>query len=119
MERHMCLTRCLTAICHPDHWNVGFVKTTRAQTALRRIKGEQVRFDALNRLWESVRASSHDFDISTQVFPNLDVDRVANDLGLATKGTDRGSADEPPSDSAGLDEIELAVVERVEEEKKA
>ncbi|MER9312229.1 hypothetical protein NKI51_23395 [Mesorhizobium australicum] len=78
-----------------------------------------MRFDALNRLWESVRASSHDFDISTQVFPNLDVDRVSNDLGLATKGAERGSVDEPSSDSAGLDEIELAVVERVEEEKKA
>ena len=67
-----------------------------------------MRFEALNRLWESARKSSHDFHVSTQIFPDLDVDRVAIDLGLEKKGAERGSSNEPASNAAGFDDVELA-----------
>lgn len=77
-----------------------------------------MRFEALNRLWQSVNSSSHDFRASTEVFPNLDLERVANDLELVKRAKERGAANQPPANSVPLDEVELRVVERVEEEKK-
>jgi hypothetical protein len=77
------------------------------------------RFDALNRLWEKVRESNHDFRATTEIFPNLDVDRIARDLELAEKGSRRGSENQPPRGAKSMDDVELAIVERVEEEKKA
>jgi hypothetical protein len=53
------------------------------------------------------------------VFPTLDVERVANDLALAKKGTERGAANEPLTESTGFDDIELAIIERIEEEKNS
>jgi hypothetical protein len=77
-----------------------------------------LRFEALNRLWQSVNSSSHDFRASTEVFPNLDLERVASDLELVRRARERGAANQPPANSVPLDEVELRVVERVEEEKK-
>jgi hypothetical protein len=77
-----------------------------------------LRFEALNRLWQSVNSSSHDFRASTEVFPNLDLERVASDLELVRRAKERGAANQPPANSVPLDEVELRVVERVEEEKK-
>jgi hypothetical protein len=77
-----------------------------------------LRFEALNRLWQSVNSSSHDFRASTEVFPNLDLERVASDLELVRRAKERGAANQPLANSAPLDEVELRVVERVEEEKK-
>lgn len=75
------------------------------------------RFDALNRLWEGVRASSHDFRSTTNVFPPLDREKIAVDLELRTQGAARGRQDEPPALSQSLDEVEQSIVTRVEEEK--
>ena len=77
-----------------------------------------MRFEALTWLWESVRRSNYDFHISTQVFPDLDVDRVAIDLGLEKKGAERGSSNEPASGAAGFDDVELTIIERIDREKK-
>lgn len=78
-----------------------------------------MRFEALNNLWERVRESNHDFRASTQIFPSLDIDRIARDLELEKQAEERGTADEPPSVATSYDEIELAVIERIEAEKKA
>lgn len=81
--------------------------------------GESVRFEALNRLWQKVSESSHDFRISTQIFPSLDIDRIARDLELERVAVERGAANEPPSDVAALDQTELRIIERIEAEKTA
>ena len=81
-------------------------------------EGTGLRFEALNRLWESVRRSSHDFHPTTQIFPDLDVERVAIDLDLEKKGAERGSANEPAANAASFDENELEIIERIEREKK-
>ncbi|MCO5147068.1 MAG: hypothetical protein M9895_12935 [Aquamicrobium sp.] len=78
-----------------------------------------LRFNALNTLWQRARQASHDFRASTQIFPSLDVDRVARDLEIEKKAIERGGQDEPPSDAMTLDEVELAIVERIEAEKKS
>lgn len=75
------------------------------------------RFDALNRLWERVRESSHDFRSTTNVFPPLDRDKIAADLELRTQGAERGREDEPSALTRSFDEVEQAIVARVEEEK--
>lgn len=73
---------------------------------------------AIARLLEGLRRPSHEFRSSLQVFPDLDVDRVAAELKLAEKGVERGRRDEPSPEAPGPDEVELAVVERVESEKR-
>lgn len=77
------------------------------------------RFDALNRLWESVRADSHDFSKLTETFPNLDVEKVAKSMELAERGAERGSANQPPKTAKPWDEVELAIIERVEGVRKS
>ncbi|TGQ72975.1 hypothetical protein EN804_03575 [Mesorhizobium sp. M8A.F.Ca.ET.161.01.1.1] len=72
-------------------------------------------FDGLNRILEKVRETSHDFVVTTEIFPNLDVDRVARDMKLAEEGQARGAADQPSKSSKSLDDVELAIVSKVQD----
>ncbi|WP_176707463.1 hypothetical protein [Rhizobium leguminosarum] len=68
------------------------------------------RFEALNRLWETVRQSNHDFRATADVFPILDPESVSRTLELAERGT-RNGADNPPVTTAkALDEVEQRIV---------
>lgn len=58
---------------------------------------------------------SDEFISSSVVFPNIDQERLAKDLGLAAKGTARGKEGFPESPSLKLDHIELGAISRVEE----
>lgn len=78
-----------------------------------------MRGSAVQRLLEGLRKQAHDFRPSLQVFPDLDVDKVAADLRLNDRGQERGGQEQPPAPTATLDEVELAIVERVESEKRA
>lgn len=64
---------------------------------------------------EKVRESSHEFVVTTEIFPDLDVERVARDMNLAEEGKARGSLNQPPKSSKSLDDIELAIVGRVQD----
>ena len=75
------------------------------------------RFDALDRLWQSARESHHDFRPTTDLFPVLDVERMARDLDLEAEGRKRGQQDQPPPETSSFDTVELAVVERIESEQ--
>jgi len=74
-------------------------------------------FDGFNRLLEKVRESSHDFVVTTEIFPNLDVERVTRDMNLVEEGKKRGALDQPSKTSRSLDDIELAVVGKVQDAK--
>ncbi len=74
-------------------------------------------FDGFNRLLEKVRESSHDFVVTTEIFPNLDVERVARDMNLVEEGNNRGVLEQPSKSSKSLDDIELAVVGKVQDAK--
>ena len=76
------------------------------------------RFDALNRLWNTVRETNHDFRASTDIFPILDTEKVARSLELAERGATNGAANRPVKSARALNEVEQQIVARVEEEKK-
>ena len=74
---------------------------------------------ALSRLMNGLKREQHDYRVSLDVFPALNVDKLAADLRLAQLGAERGAREEPASDTAALDDVENAVIERVEAEKNA
>src|SRR5471030_2597472 len=71
---------------------------------------------ALGRLVNGLKREQHDYRPSLEVFPTLNVDKLAADLGLAQAGAKRGAHDEPAADSGALDDIENRVIERIEAE---
>ena len=74
---------------------------------------------ALSRLVNGLKREQHDYRVSLDVFPVLNTDKIAADMRLAKTGAERGAREEPASDTHALDDIENAIVERVEAEKNA
>jgi hypothetical protein len=74
---------------------------------------------ALGRLVNGLKRAPHDYRPSLEVFPVLNVDKLAADLGLAEVGATRGKRNEPPSDSPAFDDVENRVIERIEAENNA
>src|SRR5580704_5903725 len=74
---------------------------------------------ALSRLVNGLKREQHDYRVSLDVFPVLNIDKLAADLGLAKAGAERGAREEPGSDTVALDDIENAIIERVEAEQNA
>jgi hypothetical protein len=72
---------------------------------------------ALSRLVNGLKREQHDYRVSLDVFPVLNTDKLARDLGLAKAGAERGAREEPASDTLAFDDIENTIVERVEAEK--
>jgi len=66
-----------------------------------------------------LKREQHDYRASLEVFPALNVDKLAADLGLTRAGAERGSREEPASDTVAFDDVENRIVERVEAEKNA
>jgi hypothetical protein len=56
----------------------------------------------------------HQYRPATTVFLDLNVDRVADDLQLVARGSNRGSQNRPAADAQTLDDVEHLIVERVE-----
>ena len=67
---------------------------------------------ALSRLVNGLKREQHDYRVSLDVFPALNIDKLARDLELAKAGAERGAREEPASDTLALDDIESAVIER-------
>jgi hypothetical protein len=74
---------------------------------------------ALSRLVNGLKREQHDYRVSLDVFPVLNIDKLAADMELAKTGAERGAREEPASDTLAPDDIEHAVIERVEAEKNA
>lgn len=74
---------------------------------------------ALARLMKGLRREPHDYRSSLQIFPDLNVARVASELEIERQGAERGARNEPAAGSTGLDDVEHAIVERIEAEKKS
>lgn len=56
-----------------------------------------------------------EFVASSEVFPNIDKDRIVKDLKLEDEGKSRGKTNQPETKASTLDHIELKAVSRVEE----
>jgi hypothetical protein len=74
---------------------------------------------ALARLVGGLKREQHDYRASLEVFPALNIAKLAADLGVGKMGAQRGANEEPSSDSAVFDDIETRIVERVEAEKNS
>jgi hypothetical protein len=74
---------------------------------------------ALARLVNGLKRQPHDFRPSLEIFPALNVDKIAADMALAKAGTERGARGEPTSDLSVRDDVEARIVEYVEAEKNA
>src|SRR5271154_5441792 len=61
---------------------------------------------------------THSYRPATTIFLDLNVDRVAEELQLATRGTERGSQNRPTADAQTFDDVEHQVVERIEAHKQ-
>src|SRR4051794_26647864 len=76
------------------------------------------RFEALNRLWETVRHSNHDFRATIDIFPILDPESVNRTLELVERGTRNGAENLPAKTAKALDDVEQRIVSTVEKKKK-
>jgi hypothetical protein len=61
---------------------------------------------------------THHYRPATTVFLDLNVDRLADQLELVARGSERGKEERPSSDAKTLDDIEHRVVERIEAHKQ-
>jgi hypothetical protein len=73
---------------------------------------------AIARLLSLLGQPQHFYRSSTEIFLDLNVNRVADSLGLATIGGDRGAENRPSADAETFDDIEHRVVELVESHKQ-
>jgi hypothetical protein len=61
---------------------------------------------------------AHHYRPATTIFLDLNVDRVADELGLVGLGGERGAENRPASDAQTLDDVEHKIVERIETHKQ-
>jgi hypothetical protein len=60
----------------------------------------------------------HDYRPSTQIFLDLNVDRISDELQLQKNGSDRGVENRPAPDAQTFDDIEHRIIERIEAHKQ-
>jgi hypothetical protein len=73
---------------------------------------------AISRIFGLISQPVHPYRPSTEVFLELNVDRVADDLDLPFHGQERGKKNQPSEDAQTMDDIEHRVVEIVERHKQ-
>ncbi len=70
------------------------------------------------RIWGLLNQPPHSYRPATTIFLDLNVNRVADELQLATKGQESGSENRPTPDAQTLDDVEHQIVERIEAHKQ-
>ena len=73
---------------------------------------------AIARIRALLNQPTHHYRPATTVFLDLNVDRVADELRLGERGSERGADNRPTSDAQTLDDVEHQVVERIEAHKQ-
>lgn len=67
----------------------------------------------LSVLLRGVKREPHIYVPSLQALPDIGVQRLAIELDLSTRGTQRGQSNEPNAASIELDEIEISIVDQI------
>jgi hypothetical protein len=62
---------------------------------------------ALSRLVNGLKREQHDYRASLEVFPALNIDKLAADMALAKIGVERGAKEEPGSATVAFDDVEI------------
>lgn len=65
------------------------------------------------RLRKRIDNYKHPFVPNATEFMPIDIDKVASDLSLVEKGTERGKSELPRTDSSGYDEIENSIINSI------
>jgi acyl CoA:acetate/3-ketoacid CoA transferase len=73
---------------------------------------------AIARIRALLSQPAHHYRPATTVFLDLNVDRVADEFGLAVLGGERGAENRPTSDAQTMDDVEHKIVERIEAHKQ-
>ncbi len=71
------------------------------------------------KLKESAFRPQHDYRVSLQIFPDLNVDKVADDMDLERTGGERGERNTPATTAISFDEVEMRITERIGSAQKA
>ncbi|MGO8912543.1 MAG: hypothetical protein ACLQDM_24900 [Bradyrhizobium sp.] len=82
------------------------------------MNAAQGKQSAIARLLSLLGQPQHSYRPSTEIFLDLNVDRVADNLSLASNGSDRGAENRPSADAETYDDIEHRVVELIETHKQ-
>jgi hypothetical protein len=82
------------------------------------VSAPATRPSAIARIRALLDQPTHHYRPATTVFLDLNVDRVADELRLAERGSERGAQNRPTSDVQTLDDVEHQVVERIEAHKQ-
>jgi uncharacterized protein YukE len=82
------------------------------------VSAPATRPSAIARIRALLNQPTHHYRPATTVFLDLNVDRVADELRLAERGSERGADNRPTSDAQTLDDVEHQVVERIEAHKQ-
>lgn len=72
---------------------------------------------AISKLIVAFKTPQHDYKPNTEIFGQFDAEKVAKELNLEKLGSEKGSKDQPSSDSQIPDEIESQIQERIEAAK--
>lgn len=76
------------------------------------------KFEALEKLRDKFFSEHHDYRASTDMFPSLNVEKLAKEMELAELGEKRGREEQPAKTSRTFDDVENSIIEYVQEEKK-
>jgi hypothetical protein len=76
------------------------------------------RLSAISRLKDLFGQPQHIYRPATQIFLDLNVDKLTEDLKLVERGAERGTANRPDSSAETLDDIEHQIVEKIESHKQ-
>jgi len=70
-------------------------------------------FQSLERLRSLVSRPAHTYRPTIETFPDLDIQRISEEMHLIERGQARGSENQPQSDSTSLDAVETEIIEHV------
>ena len=82
------------------------------------MNAAQGKQSAIARLLGLLGQPQHSYRPSTEIFLDLNVNRVADNLNLAAGGAERGAENRPSAEAETLDDIEHQVVELIESHKQ-
>jgi hypothetical protein len=82
------------------------------------MNAAQAKRSAITRLLSLLGQPQHSYRPTTEIFLDLNVNRVADNLNLAADGSDRGAENRPSADAETFDDVEHRVVEFIETHKQ-
>lgn len=81
------------------------------------MKPSKIKQSGIARLMSLLGQAPHPYQPATEIFLDLNADRIAEELQLAKIGAERGTENRPAQDALTLDDVEHQIAERIETHK--